>query len=196
MFKKAIALCLDSTPSALGKKLIHLICPGAKPFEGCHCAKIVYGFWDNNLTVPIKTALAGQPFNKDTYQALFKLADQVFIANGGKVASASPAVVGAVSTKNSDPPNDTPQVAAVRGGGRGRGRGGRGAGAVVDLTEVPPTQTPVRTKLKIIVLRPIQALQTNHIKEVKSIQTYLQRLHGPVPSIGAKVAKLPTVVIH
>ena len=137
VFKKAIALRLTSTPSALGKKLIHLICPGAKPFEGCHCAKIVYGFWDNNLTVPIKTALAGQSFNKDTYQALFKLADQVFIANGGAVASAVPAVVGAVATPNTpvttpQTSNDNPQVAAVRGGGRGRGqrggRGGRGRG--------------------------------------------------------------------
>ena len=129
VFKKAIALRLTGTPSALGKKLIHLICPGSKPFDGCHCAKIVYGFWDSQLTVPIRTALAGQPFNKDTYQALFKLADQVFIANGGKAVQ--PAVVAAVTSSNAQstptPSDDNPQVAAV-GRGAPRGRGGRGRG--------------------------------------------------------------------
>ena len=47
-FKKAMALRIGSgRPSAFGKKLIHAICPGAKPFDGCHCAKMVYGFWLN-----------------------------------------------------------------------------------------------------------------------------------------------------
>ena len=44
-YAKASALTLASCgkPSALGKRLVHLLCPGAKPFEGCHCAKIVFG---------------------------------------------------------------------------------------------------------------------------------------------------------
>ena len=44
-FSKAIALRLTDRPSALAKKLIHILCPGTTPFQGCHCAKIVYGFW-------------------------------------------------------------------------------------------------------------------------------------------------------
>ena len=82
-FKKAMALRIGTgRPSAFGKKLIHAICPGAKPFENCHCARMVFGFWEAQLSPPIKSALAGQSFNKDTYSAIFKLADQVFMANG------------------------------------------------------------------------------------------------------------------
>ena len=43
-FKKAIALKITDKPSAFGKKLIHIICPGSKPFASCHCARMVYGF--------------------------------------------------------------------------------------------------------------------------------------------------------
>ena len=132
-FKKAIALRMTGTPSAFGKKLLHILCPGSKPFANCHCAKIVYGFWDAQLTPEIKSNLAGMSFNKDTYQAMFKKADQVYQANGG--ATSRPAVVAAVSQPSPSTPvvqDDAvqPQVAAVtRGGARGRGnRGGRGRG--------------------------------------------------------------------
>ena len=128
-FKKARSLKLGSgRPSALGKKLIHAICPGAKPFEGCHCSKMVFGFWEDQMSPPIKSALAGQQFNKDTYQAIFKLADQVWLANGG---AAQPAVVAAITQPSTTNPQDElPQVAAVtRGRGRGGNpRGGRGRG--------------------------------------------------------------------
>ena len=70
-------------PSALGKKLLHLICPGSKPLTDCHCVKMVFGFWHAQLTIPIRSAMAGQTFDKDTYKALFTLADQVWVANGG-----------------------------------------------------------------------------------------------------------------
>ena len=62
-------------------------------------------------------------FNKDTYQEMFKLADQAFLANGGVVTT--PAVVGAVTTAQ---PEEVGQVAAVAARGGGRGRGGRGRG--------------------------------------------------------------------
>ena len=133
-FNKAMALKMTGTPSSFGKKLTHILCPGAKPFSTCHCARIVYGFWMAQLGPAIKSHLAGLKFNKDTYLDLFKKADEVFNANGG---AASPAVVAAVSTPSSSnsssaaqaqSPADepTPQVAAFqRGGGRG-GRGNRG----------------------------------------------------------------------
>ena len=129
-FKKALALKLTGRPSALGKKLTHIICPGVKPFDGCHCARMVYGFWESNLTPPIKTKIAGKRFNKDTYQELFKLADEAWLANGG--VDRPPAVVAAVPPPSQaaavEPAvqGDAPQVAAVAPrGGRG-GRGGRG----------------------------------------------------------------------
>ena len=137
VFKKAIALRLTGKPSALGKQLIHILCPGAKPFQNCHCAKIVYGFWDAQLTPAIRSRLAGKKFTADTYSTLFKLADEAYLANGGS-ASYSPTVVAsaAVVPSSSTPPTDTAQVAALqssrggrggRGGGRGQG-GGRGRG--------------------------------------------------------------------
>ena len=127
-FKQALALKLTGKPSALGKKLIHLICPGAKPMTDCHCARIIYGFWNEQMPSSIRTKLAGRKFNKDTYQELFKLADETFIANGGQ--SRPPAVIVAVAAASAEAQSeDPPQVAAVqRGGGRG-GRGNRGAGA-------------------------------------------------------------------
>ena len=133
-YKKAIALRLTGKPSALGKKLIHLICPGPVPFDGCHCAKIVFGMWDAQLTVPIRSKLAGRSFTKDTYKEMFKDADETWIANGGSEVQ-TPTVVGAtaeVSASSSSSPAAAGQVAAVQSrGGRGnqssfRGRGGRG----------------------------------------------------------------------
>ena len=131
IFEKAIALRLTSTPSALGKKLVHLICPGAKPFTNCHCAKIVYGFWRSQMTPQIKSHLARQQFTAETYADIFKTADEVWRANGG-TAKPPLAVVAAVT--DSSEPSSSPQVSAVRGSGRGAGRGqrpfrGRGRGS-------------------------------------------------------------------
>lgn len=127
-FQKAIALRLTGKPSALGKQLLHLICPGAKPFDSCHCAKIVFGFWHAQLTVPIKSSLAGQSFNKDTYHAMFKLADEVWVANGGTAAATPPVVAAVTATPptTTTPPSDSssaPQIAVAARGGRGNWRG-------------------------------------------------------------------------
>ena len=67
--------------------------------------------------------LANKKFNATTYQDLFKLADEVWRANGGTtnvptVVAAAKAVEAPAST-----PSSTPQVAAIA---RGRGRGARG----------------------------------------------------------------------
>ena len=128
-FKKAIALKMTGSPSAFGKQLLHILCPGSKPLQNCHCAKIVFGFWEAQLSAPIKTALAGQKFSATTYQAIFKLADEAWRAN---TPSSTPAVVAAIEGPSNPPTTPAEQqVAAVtrgRGGGRGaRGnRGGRG----------------------------------------------------------------------
>ena len=126
-FKKAIALKMTAKPSAFGKQLIHIICPGSKPMDGCHCAKMIYGFWEAQLSPAIKTKIAGQPFNKDTYTDLFKQADEAYLANGG--GQPQPPVIGAVKSTpqtSSSSTSDTPQVSATNRGGRGGGRGGRG----------------------------------------------------------------------
>ena len=131
-YKKAIALRLTGKPSALGKKLIHLICPGPVPFDGCHCAKIVFGMWDAQLTVPIRSKLAGRSFTKETYKEMFKDADETWIANGGSELQTPTVVAAATEVSASSSSTPVNQVAAVQAkGGRGgqssfRGRGGRG----------------------------------------------------------------------
>ena len=139
-YKQAASLRLTGRPSALGKQLIHKLCPGAKPFETCHCAKIVFGMWHAQLSTPIRVGLAGLKFNKDTYKDVFIKADEIWLQNGG---SDVPQQVVAAVTSNSassapappSSPNSSSSLqvsAASRGrGGRGRGgnnRGGRGRG--------------------------------------------------------------------
>ena len=132
-FKKAKALKCTGRPSAFGKQLVHIICPGSKPFEGCHCARMVFGFWEDQMSPAIKSHLAGLTFTKDTYKEIFKKADEVWVANGGVInPPRPPAVVAAVAAPADQPSlaqaGDNPQVAAIRGRGRGRGRGAnRGA---------------------------------------------------------------------
>ena len=117
-YQKAKSLKLTTTPSALGKKLVHAVCPGAKPFDTCHCARMVYGFWIDQMSPPIRSALAGEKFNKDRYKAIFKKADDMWRANGGSVRP--PAVVAAVTSVVHDQAEFPPQVSAVRGQGRGQ----------------------------------------------------------------------------
>ena len=127
-FKKAIALRLTGKPSGLGKKLIHTLCPGPKPFTTCHCARIVFGFWEAQLTAPIRSRLAGKKFTAQTYESMFKLADEAWLANGG--ASTTPTVVAAVTSPTEETPS-TEAVSALSSRGRGQFRGqsrGRGGG--------------------------------------------------------------------
>ena len=90
--------------------------------EGCHCAKVIFGFWEAQMTPQIKTKIAGKPFNSTTYHDIFKQADDAWRANGG--AAPPPAVVAATVTSSSSPASsptstEAPQVSAVA-----RGRGG------------------------------------------------------------------------
>ena len=127
-YKKAKALTFDGPPSALGKKLIHLLCPDSKPFQNCHCAKFVFGMWDEKMTPQIKTSYAGLKFDHTSYKNIFNLADDVWRANGG--GAEPPTVVAAVAESSASTPTETAQVSATsrggRGGFRGNNRGNRG----------------------------------------------------------------------
>ena len=99
----------------------------------CHCAKMIYGIWVSQLPPAVLCKLAGQTFSATTYKAMFKEADDVYLANGGAPPSA--AVVAAVAAPvvptfphpSSAAAAATPQVAATTTrGGRGQFRGGRG----------------------------------------------------------------------
>ena len=126
-FARAFSRKLEGRPSALGKLLIHDICPAPKPLTGCHCAPMVWGFWHRQLPQSCKDKLAGKTFDSTTYKQLFIEADDVWASNGG-VANAEPAVVAAVQQPQ-QPQALTPQVAAATFRGRGRGNRARGRGA-------------------------------------------------------------------
>ena len=133
-FKKAIALKMTGTPSSFGKKLTHILCPGSRPFSTCHCARIVFGFWEAQLSPVIKSHLTGITFNATTYDELFKKADEVWLANGGQnqpsvvAATRAPAQSPSPSTSSSSEASQTQVSAVTRGGRGGRGRGSRGSG--------------------------------------------------------------------
>ena len=105
------------------------ICPGARPLVGCHCSRGVYYFFMLQMPQVIKTALAKEKFNANTYKDFFQHADDVF--NSNRLGSnTSAGVVAAVSTDaDTTLPALTYPIEAVTArnnrGGRG-GRGGRG----------------------------------------------------------------------
>ena len=159
-YAKAAALTLTGKPSALGKKIIHLICPGAKPFSGCHCARTVYGMWIAKMSPVIRSHLVKMKFDKDNYKEMFDKADEVWLANGGN----QPAVVAATVVAAPEAPVVNADVAgqvsatATRGQGRGgrnpgnrgnrggRGRGGRGASGTARGGATQPVQNNTNQK--------------------------------------------------
>ena len=73
-FQKAMALKFSGKPSAYGKKIIHLICPGARPFESCHCSRIVYGIWIAKMSPAIKSQLRPHTTSHGWWQRQTELA--------------------------------------------------------------------------------------------------------------------------
>ena len=98
---------LSGKPSQLGKALVDDICPGELKFVGCHCDRIVWGMFREKIPIVIRNHIADLAFNKDTYEAIFDKADQVFDSNSGPEPLPQRSVVAAVS-------NSDPEVAAVQ----------------------------------------------------------------------------------
>ena len=112
---------LVGKPSSLARALVNDLCQ--KELEGCTCCPaIVLALWRRHLPGPVRAAISHMEFNSNTFDAVCKLADDVFQSN-----QPTPSIA-AVSLDETQPaiPYATPEVAAIRGAGRG-GRGGRGA---------------------------------------------------------------------
>ena len=78
------------------------------------------------MTPEIRTKLAGQIFDKNTYKTIFKLADEVWEVNGGAsaaVVAAAKLVTAPINAPSPAQDGDAAQISALQ---RGRGRGGRG----------------------------------------------------------------------
>ena len=121
-FDKAISRVMTSTPSHLGRQILHDICPETKPLTGCHCAAVVLGIWRRSLPSVVRNQIADMDFNSATYSAVFDKADSVWSSNSASITVAA--------TLASSSTAEVAAVASQRGGGRGgrRNRGNRGGG--------------------------------------------------------------------
>ena len=80
-YAKASSRVLVGLPSSLGKQIINDFCDCAKPIENKCCAKMAYGMWIEKLPTYVKAFISKETFNKDTYKAVFTLADKVFLSH-------------------------------------------------------------------------------------------------------------------
>ena len=122
-FQRALNRVMIGKPSVLLKLLISDIC--CNNLAGCCCSKTVWGLFQNQIPVYLKTGLANETFDATNMHGIMDRADNLWAANQVEKQ------VSAVSSTNSAPANaieNNSEVAAI-GRGRGnfsnRGRGNR-----------------------------------------------------------------------
>ena len=103
---------LTGKPSQLGELLLEDICTGEAKLDGCHCANIVWGMFREKIPIIIRNHIADMPFNKDTFEAIFDKADQVFDSNRGSEPLDTPQVSAVV--RSAPVASSTPEQAAVQ----------------------------------------------------------------------------------
>ena len=122
-YDKANQLMLTSTPSALMKKIVDIVCPTHPKLQSCCSASLVTGIWKSKLPQSVKAAIAGQSVKNNNFDNLLKLADAVYKATKQKT---TPTVAATTPTGTGAEPAEA--AALQRGQGRGqsnqRGRGG------------------------------------------------------------------------
>ena len=126
--ERALNRVLTSTPGALARKITDDICE--HNLTGCCCPKIVRAIWQRHLPSNVKAGIAHSKFNKDTFNTVLQLADDIFETTGGASQIPSVAAVQQASLDETQPaiPYATAEVAATNFRGRGRGARGRGRG--------------------------------------------------------------------
>ena len=144
--ERALGRTLVGTPSELARAIADDIC--RHELDGCCCDSIVLGIWKKNLPLSVRQAVAHMKFNKDTFENVVQIADDVYASSRPSGVTVAAATVQPSWTMADNPssqelqstafiadPSDPIQVATQnilaavqRGGfrGRGGGRGGRG----------------------------------------------------------------------
>ena len=136
-FERAMSRILSGTPSQLARALVNDLCD--KQLDGCCCKKFIVGLWKRSLPSGVKQKISDQPFTKDNFRNICKLADDAYRSNR-PVQAGSVAAVTMGATNQDIPttpgshdegfhqywPNQTEGAVAAFGYNRGRGRGGRG----------------------------------------------------------------------
>ena len=149
-------LVLTDKPSQLGHKLVETICPAEVKLQGCHCDRIVWGLFREKIPIVIRNHLADMAFNKDTYEAIFDKADQVWDSNRGSEPLPNRQVAAVVASQTVQG-----EVAAVQKNGqtknknknqqqKGQGQSGQGGqGSQSNKNEQKPPKKPVINEDKL-----------------------------------------------
>ena len=132
-FERAMSRVLSGRPSDLARELVNDLCD--HELVGCCCSKFIVGLWKKQLPLSVRQSIASMTFNADNFEAIVKLADDVFSqgrqsqvsALSGAVSLPAPAVFDE-AFRDELPSDQVQQVAGLGRGGRGGGgqRGGRG----------------------------------------------------------------------
>ena len=149
-------LVLTDKPSQLGHKLVETICPAEVKLQGCHCDRIVWGLFREKIPIVIRNHLADMAFNKDTYEAIFDKADQVWDSNRGSEPLPNRQVAAVVASQTVQG-----EVAAVQKNGqtknknknqqqKGQGQTGQGGqGSQSNKNEQKPPKKPAINEDKL-----------------------------------------------
>ena len=149
-------LVLTDKPSQLGHKLVETICPAEVKLQGCHCDRIVWGLFREKIPIVIRNHLADMAFNKDTYEAIFDKADQVWDSNRGSEPLPNRQVAAVVASQTVQG-----EVAAVQKNGqtknknknqqqKGQGQSGQGGqGSQSNKNEQKPPKKPAINEDKL-----------------------------------------------
>ena len=112
-YAKAAELVLITTPSALCKKMIDIICDKYPPLQGCCCPALVSGMWRSKLPVNVRNAVADMDIGGGNLDATLRKADAVFASDQG-------------TTKLNAYTKSNGGRGAAGSASRGRGASGRG----------------------------------------------------------------------
>ena len=149
-------LVLTDKPSQLGQKLVETICPAEVKLQGCHCDRIVWGLFREKIPIVIRNHLADRAFNKNTYEAIFDKADQVWDSNRGSEPLPNRQVAAVVASQTVQG-----EVAAVQKNGqtknknknqqqKGQGQSGQGGqGSQSNKNEQKPPKKPAINEDKL-----------------------------------------------
>ena len=105
---------LSGRPSELGKALVEDICPAEEKLSGCHCDRIIWGMFREKIPIVIRNHIADMAFNKDTYEAVFDKADQVWDSNQASEPLPARPVAAVTAASSTQSQKGTAEVAAVQ----------------------------------------------------------------------------------
>ena len=128
-YKKALTRVLVGLPSQLGQVLIGDICAKPVKLEGCCCSRAVWTLWNIQLPLQVRSQIADEVFNHETYMEVFKKADKVYLSTKTTEMSAGVAAIAM-------PSGEVPEVAAFKPKPKNKG-GNQGGGG-----QKPPKKKP------------------------------------------------------